>query len=111
MDGHIYAGVPPLYKVAINKDKYIFLKNDVALQRYRVEHNNKIGEVTRLKGLGEMSAEDTEILVDPEQRIIEQVTVDDIEKANKLFDDLMGTQVLPRKEFIKKHSKEATYDS
>lgn len=58
-----------------------------------------------------MSAEDTEILVDPEQRIIEQVTVDDIEKANKLFDDLMGTQVTPRKEFIKEHSKEATYDS
>lgn len=58
-----------------------------------------------------MSAEDTEILVDPAQRIIEQVTVDDIEKANKLFDDLMGSSVLPRKEFIKEHSKEATYGS
>lgn len=56
-----------------------------------------------------MSAEDTEILVDPAQRIIEQVTVDDINKANKLFDNLMGTNVLPRKEFIKQHSKEATY--
>ena len=109
LDGHIYAGIPPLYKVSVGKDKYIFLKDDIALQQYKVEHNGKIGEVTRLKGLGEMSAEDTEILVDPAQRIIEQVTVDDINKANKLFDNLMGTNVLPRKEFIKQHSKEATY--
>lgn len=56
-----------------------------------------------------MSAEETEILVDPSQRIIHQVTVADIEAADRLFDDLMGDSVVPRKTFIKQHSAEATY--
>lgn len=48
-------------------------------------------------------------LLDPAQRIIKQVTVSDIELANKLFEDLMGTAITPRKEYIQKHSNEATY--
>lgn len=54
-----------------------------------------------------MSEDETEILVNPKMRIIKQVTVADVEKANKLFDDLMGNAVEPRKEFIKNHSQEA----
>lgn len=54
-----------------------------------------------------MSEDETEILVNPEMRIIKQVTVADVEKANRLFDDLMGNAVEPRKEFIKNHSQEA----
>lgn len=54
-----------------------------------------------------MSEDETEILVNPEMRIIKQVTVADVEKANQLFDDLMGNAVGPRKEFIKNHSQEA----
>lgn len=65
--------------------------------------------ITRMKGLGEMSQEETPILIDPEQRIITQVTVEDAEKADRLFDDLMGETVLPRKNYIKEHSSEATY--
>ena len=57
--------------------------------------------------VGEMSEDETEILVNPEMRIIKQVTVADVEKANQLFDDLMGNAVEPRKEFIKNHSQEA----
>lgn len=56
-----------------------------------------------------MDAEETTILVDPKERIIHQVTVEDIKIADKLFDDLMGTQILPRKRFIQQHSKEANY--
>lgn len=56
-----------------------------------------------------MDAEETTILVDPKERIIHQVTVEDIKMADKLFDDLMGTQILPRKKFIQQHSKEANY--
>lgn len=68
-------------------------------------------EVTRFKGLGELSVEETEeTLVDEENRIIKQITVDDIKATDRLFDDLMGTAITPRKEFIKKHSKEATFD-
>ena len=56
-----------------------------------------------------MDAEETTILVDPKERIIHQVTVEDIKMADKLFDDLMGTQIIPRKRFIQQHSKEANY--
>lgn len=107
LDGHIYAGVPPLYKITEGKDNYIYLKDDAALEQYRASHKNKKYLVNRLKGLGEMSPEETSILVDPDKRIIKQVTVEDIETTDKLFDDLMGNQIAPRKEFIKQHSEEA----
>ena len=58
-----------------------------------------------------MSPDETSILVDPDKRIIKQVTVEDIAAADKLFDDLMGTAIIPRKRYIKEHSAEATYNS
>ena len=109
LDGYVYAGVPPLYKITEGKDTYIYLKNDAELEEYRASHKGKKYLVNRLKGLGEMSPDETSILVDPDQRIIKQVTVEDIAAANKLFDDLMGTQIIPRKRFIQQHSAEATY--
>ena len=109
LDGYVYAGVPPLYKITEGKDTYIYLKNDVELEEYRASHKGKKYLVNRLKGLGEMSPDETSILVDPDKRIIKQVTVEDIAAANKLFDDLMGTQIIPRKRFIQQHSAEATY--
>jgi DNA gyrase/topoisomerase IV subunit B len=108
LDGHIYAGVPPLYKVTEGKDTYIYLKDDEELEKYRARATKKY-QVKHLKGLGEMSADETEILVNPEQRIIRQITVDDIMKTDELFDDLMGTKIVPRKEFIQTHSHEAQY--
>lgn len=58
-----------------------------------------------------MSEEETELtLTDPEKRIIKQVTVSDIKKADLLFDQLMGTSVISRKEYIKNHSEEAIYN-
>lgn len=109
LDGYVYAGVPPLYKITEGKDTYIYLKNDTELEEYRASHKGKKYLVNRLKGLGEMSPDETSILVDPDKRIIKQVTVEDIAAANKLFDDLMGAQILPRKRFIQQHSQEATY--
>ena len=109
IDGYVYGGVPPLYKITKGKDEYIYLKNDAELEIFRNQNKGIKYQVNRLKGLGEMSAEETDILVNPEKRILNQITVEDIEKANILFDNLMGTAVIPRKEFIKEHSKEATY--
>ncbi len=110
-DGYIYAGVPPLYRVTMAK-KYYYLKDDVALEEFRNKNKGKNYEVNRFKGLGEMNVEETEeTLIDPEVRIINQVTISDIEKATKLFDDLMGTAVGPRKTYIKEHSNEATYNA
>ena len=106
-DGHIYAGVPPLYKVTIGKE-YKYLKDDSALEEFRKQHIGRKYLVNRLKGLGEMSIEETEeTLTDPHGRIIKQITVEDINAANKLFEDLMGGSVTPRKVYIKEHSKEA----
>jgi DNA gyrase subunit B len=110
IDGYVYGGVPPLYKITEGKDNYLYLKDDKALFEYRQKNQGKKYQVNRLKGLGELSAEETEILVDPAQRIIRQITVEDVDKANKLFDELMGDQVVPRKNFIREHAQEAVYD-
>ena len=110
-DGYIYAGVPPLYKVTMAK-KYYYLKDDAALEQFKKEHPGKSITVNRFKGLGELDPDETEeTLVDPDNRIIRQVTVEDVNAANKLFDDLMGTAVTPRKLYIKQHSQEATYNA
>ena len=107
-DGYVYAGVPPLYKITIGKE-YKYLKNDEALEEFRKTHQGRKYTVNRLKGLGEMSEEETEeTLTDPANRIIKQITVEDAAAAGKLFDDLMGTSIIPRKNYIKAHSKEAT---
>ena len=79
------------------------------MEEYRNAHQGKKYLVNRLKGLGEMDADETEILVDPAQRIIKRITVEDIDVTDKLFDDLMGTAIPPRKQFIQQHSAEAIY--
>lgn len=108
-DGYVYAGVPPLYKVTEGKDKFIYLKDDAALEEYRAKNIGKKYVVKHLKGLGEMDVDETDVLVNPELRNIRQITVEDAIAADILFDDLMGTAIAPRKEFIKQHSQEATY--
>lgn len=65
--------------------------------------------VTLGKHVGEMDAEETKILVEPDQRIINQVTVEDAKLADKLFEDLMGDSIAPRKQYIKEHSAEANF--
>ena len=110
-DGYVYAGVPPLYKITIGK-KYKYIKNDEELEKFRAEHKGEKYLVNRMKGLGEMSEEETEeTLTDPEQRIIKQITIDDVAATAQLFEDLMGTAIIPRKKFIQEHSAEAIYNA
>ena len=110
-DGYIYAGVPPLYKVTIGKE-YKYIKNDEELEEFKKSIGDKKIIVNRMKGLGEMSVDETEeTLTDPDNRIIKQITVEDAAAADKLFNDLMGTAIVARKDFIKEHSKEATYNA
>ena len=110
-DGYIYAGVPPLYKVTIGKE-YKYIKNDEELEKFKAANPNKKMTINRMKGLGEMSVEETEqTLTDPKERIIKQITVEDAHAADLLFDQLMGTGVTARKEYIKMHSEEAVYNA
>lgn len=112
-DGYVYAGVPPLYKITLAANKgYKYLKNDEALAEYQKENKGKKYQVGRMKGLGEMDVEETEeTLTDPNNRIIKQISVEDVAAADKLFNDLMGNAVIPRKRYIKEHSQEATYNA
>ena len=112
-DGYVYAGVPPLYKITLAANKgYKYLKNDEALAEYQKENKGKKYQVGRMKGLGEMDVEETEeTLTDPNNRIIKQINVEDVAAADKLFNDLMGNAVIPRKRYIKEHSSEATYNA
>ena len=110
-DGYVYAGVPPLYKITIGKD-YKYLKNDEALEEFKNANIGKKYLVNRLKGLGEMSIEETEeTLTDPANRIIKQISVEDIKSTDILFEQLMGTGVTARKTYIREHSEEAKYNA
>lgn len=110
-DGYVYAGVPPLYKITIGKE-YKYLKNDEELEAFKKANVGKKYIVGRMKGLGEMSVEETEeTLTDPSRRIIKQITVEDPTATSVLFEQLMGTGVASRKAYIKEHSKEATYNA
>ena len=109
-DGYVYAGVPPLYKLTIGKE-YKYIKNDEELEAWKKANPGKNFVLNRMKGLGEMDVDETEqTLTDPTKRIIKQITVEDVKAADVLFDQLMGTGVVARKEYIKNHSEEATYN-
>lgn len=88
--------------------KYHYIKNDAALEEFKLAYPGKSIQVNRLKGLGEMSIDETEeTLTSVEGRIIKQISVDDIKEAQTLFETLMGSSASLRKEYIKEHSKEA----
>ena len=107
IDGFIYAGVPPLYRLRTNKE-VLYLKDDDALETFKKSKDISKYQISRLKGLGEMSPEETEeALVNPETRIIEQITVDDTGKAAILFDTLMGSSAEKRKKYIEENSERA----
>lgn len=105
-NGYVYAAVPPLYKVIKGKES-IYLLNDAALEEYKRTHAS-VGEVSRFKGLGEMSAEQlAETTMDPKTRILKQITVDDIEEVNITVEKLMGTSPEKRKAFIQENAYKA----
>ena len=108
-EGYVYSLVAPLYKITMGKDTYIYLKDDEALMEFQAKNKGKKYQVNRFKGLGEMSEDETSVLVEPEERTLCQVTVSDVTAANVLFDQLMGLGVGPRKKFIQDHSAEAIY--
>jgi len=109
INGHIWITMPPLYRVTEGKDTYIYLKDDDELEKYKKEHEGKKYLINRNKGLGEQDAEELgPCILDPETRNVAQVTVNDIEKTDNLFEILMGTHVPPRRDWLLAHSEEAS---
>ena len=102
----MYATVPPLFKVTIGKE-YFYVKDDAALEKFKKAHSGRKLTINRLKGLGEMAAEELgETILDRDKRTIKQITVEDATKATELFDQLMGASADLRKRYIVEHAGE-----
>ena len=101
-NGYLYLAIPPLFKVKKGKqEQYVYSEEE--LQKHLVEGV----EVQRYKGLGEMNPEQLwDTTMNPENRILKQITIEDAVVANQIFTILMGDQVQPRKQFIFEHAAE-----
>ena len=107
--GHIYAAQPPLFRITHGKTrKYVLDESEK--ERYLAslpEATRNRAEIARMKGLGEMDAEElNETTMDIKSRVLRQITVDDAIAADEVFSKLMGEEVEPRREFIETN---ATY--
>ena len=107
--GYIYAAMPPLYKVT-QGTKITYLKDDVALEQFRSQ-NKKSFELGRMKGLGEMDpSEMAETVMNPETRTLKQICMEDAAETAKVFLELMGESVEPRRKFIQENAWRANVD-
>ncbi|HAL18823.1 MAG TPA: DNA topoisomerase IV subunit B, partial [Spirochaetaceae bacterium] len=116
-EGYVYFAMPPLYKVSIGSgDKKIsekYLYDDEAYEAYmkseEITGTNKKVTVQRFKGLGEMNPSELwETTMDPKDRLITQVHLNDFTTADNVFTKLMGEEVEPRRKFIEENATYAT---
>lgn len=106
--GYLYIAQPPLYKIQAGKQiEYAYTDDDKEeILSAMAKDNKSTPSLQRYKGLGEMNPSELwETTMNPENRTLLQVTIDDAKEADKIFDILMGSEVMPRKKFIQVHAK------
>jgi DNA gyrase subunit B len=105
-EGHLYIAQPPLYLLKAGRDqRYVY--TDAALQRTLTELDGRHYSLQRYKGLGEMNPEQLwDTTMDPAQRTLRRVRIEDAAEADRVFDMLMGASVPPRRKFIQSHARE-----
>ena len=109
LGGHIYIAQPPLYSTKVGNDT-VYLKDDAMKSDFLTDKPNHKNEFQRLKGLGEMDADELwDTTMNPETRTLLQVTVDEASIADNIFSVLMGEHVESRKGFIQKNAHDVRF--
>ena len=113
-EGHVFVSMPPLYQAIPHSKKEAseYLYDEAVLTKYQKKHKAGSYDLKRFKGLGEMNPEQLwETTLNPENRVLKRVEIEDGRMASEVTSMLMGSDVGPRRDFIHDHANEAVIDS